>query len=109
MKKFLVVLFTIISANTFAAGPQSSRIAVSDLQAARNEYGLPIIKGIATNTSNTVAKEIFVKFNLYDQQGNLVGNTIAHASNLEANGQWIINALSPKEFASFAMTGVDAY
>ncbi len=109
MKKLLLVLLAITSINALAGDPQPSPVAVSDLQAARNEYGRLVIKGIVTNLSSHPVKDVFVKFNLYDEQGNLIGNTIDHASNLEAGARWVINAQSPKEFSSFKMTGVDTY
>src|SRR4051812_12697552 len=109
MKKLLFVLLTsIVSINAPANDGLPSSVAVSDLQAIRNEYGYPVIKGVVTNLTNNPVKHVVIKFNLYDQQGNLIGNTLDIASNLEPRGRWVINAQSPKEFHTFKMTGVDA-
>jgi hypothetical protein len=110
MKNFLIVfLVSLASMSVFAGDTQPSPVAVSELQALRNTYGLPIIKGVVTNVSINPVKEVFVKFNLYDEQGNLIGNTIDHASNLEPGARWVINAQSPKEFHSFKITEVKTY
>ena len=110
MKKLLfAILVSVASINAFSGDTQSSPVAVSDLQAMRNEYGHPVIKGVVKNLTGNQVKQVFVKFNLYDEQGNLIGNTIDHVSNLEPGARWVINAQSPKEFYSFKMTSVDAY
>lgn len=56
MKKLILLWLTIFSATAFASGNQPSRVAVSELQAVRNEAGFPVITGIATNTSGEIAK-----------------------------------------------------
>jgi hypothetical protein len=109
LKTIALLLALCESINVIAADALPSPVVVNEVQAMRDANGLPVIKGVVTNVSSSAVKEVFVKFNLYDQQGNLIGNTIDHASNLEPGAHWVINVQSPKEFHSFKITEVKAY
>ena len=52
----------------------------------------------------------FIKFNLLDAQGNLVGNTIAHASNLAPAQAWHFNApIAIQGVVDFKVAKVNVY
>ena len=111
MKKIIFALLTAIASfSTFAVETQKTpQVVVTDLQTSRNENGFPVIRGIATNVSASLVKDVFVKFNLYDERGNLIGNTLDNASNLEPGGRWVINVVKPLQFHSFKVTEVNTY
>lgn len=50
------------------------------------------IVGEVTNVSNKILKTVFIKFNLYDENGKQVGDTIDSCNNLEPNKIWIFKA-----------------
>jgi len=104
-KYFLGVAIAIAMSS---ASAQDAKIGVSNLQTA--QVG-PIysITGIATNLTPKLIKTAFIKFNLYDDQGNLVGNTVTMASQLEARGTWKFKADSPTHFASFKVSEVSTF
>lgn len=79
MKKLITTAFLLVAAfNTYAG---NNSLQVSDIQAGTAPNGVPIVTGVATNTSNAPVKTAFVQFNLYDAEDNLVGNTVADAMN----------------------------
>ncbi|VVD71802.1 hypothetical protein PEP31012_00644 [Pandoraea eparura] len=72
--------------------------------------GFPAIVGIATNTGNALVRDAFVKFNLYDAQGNIVGNTIAHGQNIGPSERWRFEApFVARNVQSFKLTEISAY
>jgi len=110
MKKLCFVLLTFIaSLNAIANDTKPSPVDVTELQALRNESGLPFIQGVVTNHSPDLLKNVIVKFNLYDQQGNLVGNALDIVSDLGPGDRWVFHTHNTKEFYSFKMTSVDTY
>src|ERR1017187_8439703 len=54
--------------------------------------GFPVILGTATNTTADPIGRALVKINLLDAQGNLVGNTLANASDIGAGQAWHFKA-----------------
>lgn len=105
MRRIVVMLLIGIS-NAFA-GPGS--IAVAGLTVDRNEYGIATISGQATNQADKVAKSVFIRFDLFDAQGALVGNTITHAQNLKPGAKWNFQVQAVEKFTRVEMSGVEVF
>ena len=58
---------------------ETTDMLVTDLQLTTNETGFPIITGMVANQTGKRVKTAFIRFNLYDDQGTVVGNAIAYA------------------------------
>lgn len=112
MKRLIAtVLFALTLADSRATetiNPNS--LVITDMRVAEEGYGLPTIVGIATNQSGGALSNAFIKFNLLDARGHLVGNTIAQASNLETDNAWRFSApIATPGVVSFKVVEVNAY
>lgn len=65
--------------------------------------------GEARNVAGRVIKEAVIQFNLYDAQGNLVGNAETRASNIEPDAVWKFQAAPKVPFATVKAFDVKAY
>ncbi|WP_304791027.1 FxLYD domain-containing protein [Aquabacterium sp.] len=65
--------------------------------------------GEARNTAGRVIKEAVIQFNLYDAQGNLVGNAETRASNIEPDGVWKFQSSPKVPFTTVKAFDVKAY
>lgn len=106
MKKLLSAIALTVCAS--ASWAQSERLAISNLQIAQSGAGLAIT-GTAENQSDKPIKNAFIKFNLYDPSGALVGNTITHASNLEGHGKWSFRAATATSFTTAKVSEINVY
>ncbi len=112
MKSLLkaALVITALCFSPLAACDDTPNIPITDLQVDTAETGSPVIKGMATNRTGKLVKNIFVNFNLYDANGVVVGNTIASATNLSPGDRWQLRAPSAiRNFTSFKITGINAY
>jgi hypothetical protein len=66
--------------------------------------GVSAITGTATNDTSRTFSNAFIEFNLHDEQGNVVGNAIAHVANL-APGK----AETPTRFATVKVSKVQVF
>lgn len=92
MKLKNIILSTVLSiacCHALAAG--NSQIALSNLHMENPPNGMSAIVGYAENTSNSVIKNAYVKFNLL-KDGVVIGQTIDTASGLEPGQKWKIQA-----------------
>ncbi|MGH6647016.1 FxLYD domain-containing protein [Aquabacterium sp.] len=93
MKKWLTA--ALMAASAFVVVAQSNEsLQIRSLDVVA---GIPTssFTGEARNVAGRVIKEAVIHFNLYDSQGNLVGNAETRASNIEPDGVWKFQA-SPK-------------
>lgn len=65
--------------------------------------------GEARNVAGRVIKEAVIQFNLYDAQGNLVGNAETQARNLEPDAVWKFQATPKVPFVTVKAFDVKAY
>jgi hypothetical protein len=86
-----------------------SDLDISNVRIDRSGYGFSVITGIATNQSGRTLSNAFVKFNLYDDEGTVVGNTLDHASDLAPGDRWAFKAKTGTKFATFKLTGVQVF
>ncbi|MHB0998167.1 MAG: FxLYD domain-containing protein [Armatimonadota bacterium] len=57
------------------------------------DYGMKSIKGVVLNNSDKKYDYVQIEINLYNKEGgDLVGNTMANATNLEPRKKWIFDA-----------------
>jgi hypothetical protein len=75
---FVIAFFAGIA----GAHAQSTELDVRNLQVISEGNGISAIRGTATNQSGRELTAAFVKFNLLDERGALVGNAMATASDL---------------------------
>jgi hypothetical protein len=106
MKKTLFsVLLSVLASSSFA---QNDRLAITNLRATQ-DYGSAKVSGTAKNQSDKPIKNAFIHFNLYDGQGTLIGNTIAHAENIDPHGSWNFSASTPVTFATVRVADVKLF
>jgi len=91
------------------AHAQSNQLIVSNLQVVPEANGISAITGRATNRSGQQMATAFVRFNLLDNSGALVGNTVAMASILAPGHAWKFSAETPVKFTTVKLSGVDVY
>ncbi|MCG9077116.1 FxLYD domain-containing protein [Laribacter hongkongensis] len=101
-----VALGLVLSTSALA---ENAGVEVSQLQTVRLVNGIETITGMAQNNSGKKLSNVFVKFNVYDQNGNTVGNTIAHVTDLEAGASWKFQAPYPGPFAKFKVTEIQTF
>lgn len=108
MKKAITITVLLTAALNAYAGVNA--LQISDLQVGRDAgTGVEIVTGVATNTSDAPVKSAFVHFNLYDAQGDLVGNTIANGSDIGPGERWTFKAYTPQQFDHAKLISVDTY
>jgi len=112
MKKLMATAFlalAMMSAHaTDPVNPDS--LVITGMRVVTEGGGVTAIVGIATNKSGGPLSNAFIKFNLLDAQGNLVGNTIAHASNLAPAQAWHFNApIAIQGVVDFKVAKVNVY
>lgn len=107
------------TSNTYESSSQSSEEAVEqpvykpDLEILNsrfttNEWGMRYIVGIIKNNSS-YSKDIMLDINLYDSNGNQLGNTFASTSNLAPDTKWKFKAVVPYQGATDYNISIDNY
>lgn len=110
MKKLIATTLLLLLVAAFNAHAGSNALRISDLQVGQDTVtGFPVVTGVATNTSNAAVKSAFVRFNLYDAQNNLIGNTIANGNDIAPGDRWIFKAQSPQPFDHAKLISIDTY
>jgi len=86
MKKWLAAVLMAVTAFVVVAQSNES-LQIRSLEVIS---GAPnsAFTGEARNVAGRVIKEAVIYFNLYDTQGNLVGNAETRASNIEPDSVW---------------------
>lgn len=106
MKKALLVAGLLFSSFSYASG-HSDRVQVSEMEVVDNA-GIPTVTGLAKNISDAPIKHLFVKFKLY-RNGEVVGNTIDQASDIDPGESYRFKAPALTEFDEAKLSSVDAY
>jgi hypothetical protein len=112
MKKWITsALLAIVMMDAHAANViKPNSLVITDMRTVEEGYAVPTIVGIATNQSGGAISNAFIKFNLLDAQGNLVGNTIAMASNLAPGQVWHFKApMAEQGVVSVKVVEVNVY
>lgn len=74
------------------------------------EFGIRYVAGTVVNTGKKTYGYVQVEINLYDEQGNQVGSTLANVNNLEPGGRWKFEAIVMEDNASrFKVKGVTGF
>lgn len=102
MRKILAVAVLFLSSTVIA----DDRVTVSDLQVGNAAAGYPAVMGVAHNNTNTTLGNVFVKFKLYDREGNVVGNTIAHGQDIGPGENWKFAAPTTAPFAEAKLSSL---
>ncbi|MBS3183738.1 hypothetical protein JIQ88_01415 [Pseudomonas sp. PCH44] len=84
MRKILALAALFLS----TAANADWRVEVSDVHTGKAPAGYPAVMGLARNTTNGTLPHVFVKFKLYDETGNVVGNTMAAAEDIGPGETW---------------------
>jgi len=71
--------------------------------------GVIQVVGVARNIGNFALSNVFIEFNLYDESGTLIGNTIAHGMNLTAGRWWKFSAPITTKFNYAEIAKITAY
>lgn len=110
MKKTFAALVLMATAGTLQAQPlPPGTLSVDEVQLVE-EYGLPAVVGVAKNSGNVPIGQAFVKVNLLDAQGNLLGNAIAAASNVAPGQIWRFKAQGAVQgVAAFKIVEINVY
>ncbi|WP_186167740.1 FxLYD domain-containing protein [Burkholderia gladioli] len=112
MKKIALTILSALAVSSAWAQtpPGSTALAISNLTLdASAATGLPTVNGLATNTTNATLHYAAIVFNVYDGNGDLLGNTIAVASNVSPGDRWKFSAPVPYQTAqSIKAARIDA-
>lgn len=112
MKKFVQVALTIgVFLLCFnVAHADSPDMPVSQMQITTGLGNSPEITGFVTNNTGKLVKTAFIRFNLYDAQGTLIGNAADYIKDLAPGDRWKFETKSSvTDFSSYKLTGVDIY
>ena len=104
MKK-LIAIAALLCAGAVSA---DDKVAVRDIHVVTAPGGFAV-QGIAHNNTDAVIKNMFVNFKLYDEQGNVIGNTLANGQDIGPGENFKFSALTPVRFAEARLSGVDTY
>lgn len=103
MRKILAVAALFLSASASA----DYQVEITEVHTGTAPAGYPAVMGIARNTTNGSLANVFVKFKLYDKDGNVVGNTLAHAQDIGPGETWKFAAPTTVPFTEAKLGGVD--
>ncbi len=78
-----------------------------------DEYGFAYyIEGTVENNTNNNYSYVQVMFNVYDENGSVIGSCLDNINNLEGNGTWKIKAIcsgEAKDIKSYKLTGFTSW
>lgn len=103
MRKTLAVAAIFLS----TAASADYRVNISELHTGTAPAGYPAVMGLARNTTNGSLSAVFVKFKLYDADGNVVGNTVAHGQDIGPGETFKFAAPTTVPFAEAKLGDVD--
>ncbi|MEN5240318.1 MULTISPECIES: FxLYD domain-containing protein [Pseudomonas] len=103
MRKILALAALFLS----TAASADWRVEVSDLHTGKAPAGYPAVMGLARNTTNGTLSNVFVKFKLYDEDGNIVGNTMAAGQDIGPGETWKFAAPTTVPFNEAKLGEVD--
>ena len=108
MSKKILILFAIIASFSFIFIGRNENILsnktennkfndfeISTTEQCRAEGGIRAICAAVKNNSNTDYKFVQIQINLFNEKGNLIGNTTASVNNLDKKQKWEFTAVVP--------------
>ena len=107
MNRLPAIVFAFASA-VVQAHAQPAPLSLSDLHVTQSQ-GIATIAGIATNMTGRPLSNAFLTFNLYDQSGTVIGNTMAYVQNLAAGDRWQFAAQTPVAFARAQVSQIQVF
>ena len=108
MKQSLVAMLFASTILTVQAQTQPSPLNLSGLRVTQ-EQSISTIAGTATNNAAYPLTQAFITFNLYDQSGAIVGNTMTYVQNLAPGGQWRFAAQTPLAFVRVQVSEIQVF
>lgn len=103
MHKILAVAAIFLS----TAANADYRVDISNLHTGTAPAGYPAVMGLARNTTNGTLSNVFVRFKLYDEAGNVVGNSMAHGQDIGPGETFKFAAPTTVPFAEAKLGDVD--
>ena len=96
-----------------SSNKKESELEISETKGYADEYGFAYyIEGKAKNKTDKKFSYVQVKFNVYDEDGNVLGSCLDNQNNVMGNETWKFKAIcsgEAKDVKSFKYTGYDAY
>ena len=86
-----------------------TELKVEDVNGTTDSSGFGYITGKVRNTSSRPYSMVYIEFNLYDDQGNLVGNGNDMVSNLEAHGTWSFKVTTTQGVSKYKLKDITGY
>ena len=110
MKKFMTMVFALF----FATSIQAQKNSVLEVQSLEAKQLVPNtaageITGIAVNNSKNLIRNAFIKFKLYDENKVVVGNAIAHVSDIGPGEKWQFRAGAAVPFSTVVVSDINVY
>ncbi|WP_440030435.1 FxLYD domain-containing protein [Chromobacterium amazonense] len=107
MKKlFSVFVALLFSVSVYA---QNAGVTVVDTSAQQEPGPITTISGVAKNDSGKKIAAVFIKFNVMDGSGNVIGNAIANLSDFEPGTTWKFAAKYPGVFVRYKLVSIETY
>ena len=110
-----IILVCIIPISMINRKKHNSNLENLDLKVVKSnfcklEYGNNGICGILKNNSNTRYKYVSIKINLYDENNELIGSTLANKNNVEPQSLWNFQAtISDPSIKTYKIGDITAY
>lgn len=116
-----IIIFTLTGCNYNMYEPvreeiqkkENSKFTLSSDKGYADEYGFSYyIEGTVTNNTSTTYSYVQVTFNVYDENGSVIGSCWDNINNLEGNGSWKIKAIcsgEAKDIKSYKLTGFSSW
>lgn len=92
---------------------ENNKFTLSNDKGYSDEYGFAYyIEGTVENNTNNNYSYVQVMFNVYDENGSVIGSCLDNINNLEGNGTWKIKAIcsgEAKDIKSYKLTGFTSW
>lgn len=92
---------------------ENNKFTLSDDKGYSDEYKFAYyIEGNVKNNTNNNYSYVQVMFNVYDENGSIIGSCLDNINNLEGNGTWKIKAIcsgEAKDIKSYKLTGFTSW
>ncbi len=92
---------------------ENNKFTLSNDKGYSDEYKFAYyIEGTVKNNTNNNYSYVQVMFNVYDENGSIIGSCLDNINNLEGNGTWKIKAIcsgEAKDIKSYKLTGFTSW
>lgn len=92
---------------------ENNKFTLSDDKGYSDEYKFAYyIEGNVKNNTNNNYSYVQVMFNVYDENGSIIGSCLDNINNLEGNGTWKIKAIcsgEAKDIKSYKLAGFTSW